>query len=389
MKEFIGQKEAVTQFEKFMKSWKLSGKALLFHGPPGVGKTALLEAWSAEKKLDLIEINASDYRSAAEIKNTLGKSAQQQSLFKRGKIFLIDEIDGLAGKEDKGGVGEIIEIIKTSAHPVVLTANDPWDSKLRTLRNYCMLVQFRKLSVWDIEKKLTMIAEREKIEIDKETLRMLASRADGDMRAALNDFEVLTEGRKKIMMQDFEALGYREREENIFDVLKKIFKTQTALAAKLAINQADKDPEEIFWWIENNIVNEFEEPEEIAAAFEALSKADMFKQQVRSRQNWMMKSYMIDMMTAGVSMAKKSMHRKFTRYEYPENIMILGGTKASRKIKSEILDKISSELHCSTRKVRNEYLPFFKVALKSSKFRKDFLENFSITKEDLKEFRSK
>jgi replication factor C large subunit len=389
MKEFVGQKEAIAQFEKWIKTWKPEQKALLFHGPTGIGKTALVEAWTAENKFDLIQINASDYRSATDIKESLGRSVQQQSLFKRGKIFLIDEIDGLAGQEDRGGVGEIIEMIKTSAHPLILIANDPWDSKLRTLRNYCTLIQFKKLPVWDIEKKLSMIAEKEKIEVDKDTLRMLASRAEGDMRAALNDFEVLSNGRKKISVGDFEALGFREREENIFEVLKMIFKTQTALAAKLAVNHSDKDPEEIFWWIENNITNEFEEPEEIAAAFDALSKADIFRQQVQSRQNWTMKSYMIDMMTAGVSMSKKNMYRKFTRYEYPKNIMILGRTKVSRKYKLEILKKLSSDLHCSTKKIRNDYLPFFKIAAKSHKFKKNFLENFGLTKDDIKELFSK
>jgi len=94
-------------------------------------------------------------------------------------------------------------------------------------------------------------------------------------------------------------------------------------------------------------------------------------------------------MTAGVSMAKKSTYRKFTRYEYPKNIILLGRTKVSRKYKLEILKKLSSDLHCSTKKIRNEYLPFFKIAAKSHKFKKNFLENFDLTKDDIKELLSK
>jgi replication factor C large subunit len=190
-------------------------------------------------------------------------------------------------------------------------------------------------------------------------------------------------------VNDFEALGYREREENIFEVLRTIFKTQTAISAKMAVNQADKDPDEIFWWIENNIANEFEDPSEIAEAFDSLSKADIFRQHVMSRQYWTMKGYMIDMMTAGVSMAKKSTYRKFTRYEYPKNIMILGRTKASRKHKSEIFGKMAGELHCSSRKIRNEYMPFLKIALKSLKLRRRFAESIGLTKEDVKELLAK
>jgi replication factor C large subunit len=147
--EYVDQKDALDQFLKWIERWR-HGKALLFHGPPGTGKTALVEAYCQEKGLDLIQLNASDYRSAAQIKEVLGSSVQQSSLFKRGKIFMIDEIDGLAGREDKGGVREIISIIKKSSYPVILTANDPWNKRLRSLRQYCQLVQFKKIPVWDI-----------------------------------------------------------------------------------------------------------------------------------------------------------------------------------------------------------------------------------------------
>jgi replication factor C large subunit len=162
-----------------------------------------------------------------------------------------------------------------------------------------------------------------------------------------------------------EILGYREKEVSIFDALKIIFKTQTALAAKLAISNVDKDPEEIFWWIENNIAREFEKPEEIAKAFDILSKADLFRQRVLSRQNWRLKAYMIDLMTAGIAKSKKEMYRKFTRYQYPSRLIVLGRTKVERKEEKERLLELSKQLHCSTRKIRKEFLPFLKIISKA------------------------
>ena len=390
LNEYHGQKEAVIMFRNWMDGWDAKkGRGLLLYGPPGSGKTALVEAWASEKNIDLIQLNASDYRSALDIKNYLGQSSKQQSLFRRGKIFLIDEIDGLSGQEDRGGASEIIELLKSSAHPIVLTANDPWDPKLRTLRGYCDLVEFKKLGVWDIQKKLEEIASKEEIVSDTETLRMISTRASGDMRAAMNDFETLSSGKKRISLENFEAIGFRERGENIFEVLRMIFKTQTAIGAKMAINQSDKDPDEIFWWIENNIMSEFEDPREIADAFDALSKADLFRQHVQSRQYWSLKSYMIDLMTAGVSMSKKNPYRKFTRYQYPRNIMILGRTKAIRKSRMETLKRMALDLHCSTTKVRNEYLPYLAVSMKSVRFRKRFIENTGLSKDEVKELFSK
>lgn len=360
LNEYVGQKNTVAIFLKWIKNWK-QGRSLLFHGPPGTGKTCLIEAFTKENNYEFVELNASDFRSRNDIENILGQSMKQASLFGRKKIFLVDEIDGLAGREDLGGVGAIIKIIQESKFPVVLTCNNPYDQKLRTLREYCQPIQFKKFSVFDIEKRLKQIADNEGIKIGKEILRQLSKRVEGDLRASLIDFESLSRGRKEIKQADLEILSYREREQSIFNALMMIFKTRSALAAKLAINNVDKDPEEIFWWIENNIANEYDDPEEIAKAYDILSKADLFRQRIKSRQNWKFLAYMIDLMTGGIATAKKEMYRKFTRYQYPSNMIVLGGSKFERKEEKEKLLKLSQELHCSTRKIRKEFLPFFNL----------------------------
>jgi len=383
-REFVNQKEALEIFLDWIKKWKPGSKALLLYGAPGTGKTALVHAYANEKNLELIEMNASDYRNASQIQAVFGQAMKQASLFKKGKILLIDEVDGITGREDTGGVVAIIKIIKESKFPVILTANDPFDSKLKTLRDYCQLVEFKKISVFDIEKRLKQICEKEKIKYQEEALRQIAKISEGDLRAAINDLEVLAGGKNEITMQDLEALGYREREKNIFDALKMIFKTRTALAAKLSIAEVDKDPEEIFWWIENNISKEYEKPEEIAKAFEFLSKADLFRKRVTSRQDWSFRVYMIDLMTAGVAIAKREMYHKFTKYQYPSNIMLLGSTKASRESENEILSKLSKELHTSQKKLRSEYLPFLKIILKNKNALNAFCSKLKVEKEDLK-----
>jgi replication factor C large subunit len=384
LEEFVNQKKALEIFLKWIKNWKPGRKALLFHGPPGVGKTALLRAYAKEHNLDFIEMNASDYRSAKQIRQVIGHSMTQQSLFRRGKIFLIDEIDGITGSEDRGGVGEIIKIIKESHFPIVLTANDVWDPKLRSLRNHCILVPFGKIHVWDIVKRLEYICKQEGIKVDKQVLKQIASKNQGDLRGAITDLETVARGKKEITTKDLEVLGFREKETSIFDALKMIFKTQNALAAKLAINTVDKDPEEIFWWIEQNIVNEYEDPEEIAKAFDALSKADLFRQRIISRQQWRFKAYMIDLMTAGVSLAKKQMYRKFTKYQYPDKIKTLGMSKVFRSDINNILSRFSKELHCSTKIVRSEYLPYLKIIMKNPEFRKSIVKALDLKPEEVK-----
>ena len=384
LEEFVNQKQVLDTFLKWIKKWKLGTKPLLFYGPPGTGKTTLLHTYANEHDIEFIEMNASDWRSASQIQEVLGQSMLQIPLFKKTKLFLIDEIDGIAGKEDIGGVGAVIKIIKESKFPVVLTANKPYDQKLRSLRQYCQLVQFKKIHVFSIEKRLRQICEKGKIKIDEEVLMELAKKSDGDLRAAINDLEAISQGKDKITIDDLEFLEHRERESSIFDVVKTIFKTDSVLEAKLSINNIDKYPEEIFWWIENNIATEYEESEEIAKAFDMLSKADLFRGRVSSRQNWKLKGYMIDLMTGGVAVAKKEMYRKFTRYQYPSNIILLGRTKGTRKDMKEFLDKLSKQLHCSSRKLKTHYLPFLKIMVKNKDMKNRMTSSFQLTNDEIK-----
>jgi replication factor C large subunit len=155
------------------------------------------------------------------------------------------------------------------------------------------------------------------------------------------------------------------------------------LTAKQAINNVDKDPDEIFWWIENNITNEYEDPKEIAQAFDVLSRADLFRSQVSSTQDWRLKGYMIDMMTAGIAVSKKEMYRKFTRYQYPQNIIFLGSSKQDRKEMKELLGKLSKQFHCSSKKLKMHYLPFFRIMLKDKKLNKNFMSSFNLNEDEM------
>jgi replication factor C large subunit len=68
------------------------------------------------------------------------------SLFSRGKVILVDEVDGLSGTKDRGGALAVARIISDSAWPVVAIANDPWHKKLSPLRKACQKIEFRTLN---------------------------------------------------------------------------------------------------------------------------------------------------------------------------------------------------------------------------------------------------
>jgi replication factor C large subunit len=334
-------------------------KAALLFGPTGVGKTAMVYAYAKENNLDVIELNASDYRTAQQIKEIIGNSLKQKSLFSKGKIFLIDEIDGLTA-DDKGGASEILKLMNESSYPIVFTANDPWDKKIVSIRENCVAIEFGRIPYWDILKVLKKICEKEGIKHDEEVLKYIAKAADGDLRAAINDLQTISQGKKEISIKDASSLGFRERESAVFDALKLIFKTSNASAAKIAVANVDRDPEEIFWWVEQNIVNEYENKEDVAKAFDMLSLADLYLNKAKTTRSYKLMKYFIDFMTAGVALSKKQTYKKFVKYEYPSMIKYLATTKTARKDEKELILDLAKKLHCSSRKVKTQYLPFIK-----------------------------
>jgi replication factor C large subunit len=353
LSEFVDQRRALRAFVAWMNMWRPGTGALLLYGPPGTGKTCLVETYAKVCGLDLIQMAASDYRTAAQVRQVLGGAATQQSLTARGKVLLIDEIEGLIGAADRGGVGEIVRLIKRSVYPVILTARDPWEARFKKLRAHCQLVEFVPIPATDIERRLRQICQTERVKPRGDTLKLIAERSGGDLRAAINDLEVIARGRSEICQADLAALGWRERETDIHEMLRVMFRGGDLTATRRAIRRVDVPPEDVLWWIEENVWREYTTPEEIAAAFDLLSRADM------CRARWALRQ-MVDLM-ATITLAKRRSPTRAVRYRYPAKMALLARTRAQRRRETERLAELAQQLHCSVRKVRHEFLPWLKL----------------------------
>lgn len=377
-KEILSQGSAITEMTNWIETWK-PGKALFLHGPPGTGKTLIPEVIAKERKWMLLQVNASEKRNSEAIENSLSESSKNLSLFHSGKLILIDEVDGISSG-DRGGIGAIVKIIKESRFPIIVTANNPYISKLRPLRVHAKLVRLSKVNVKSIEKRLKEICEKEGVKADESVIKNLARWSSGDIRSAITDLQMLCEGKEEISEKDLESLGFRERETNIFSILPTIFRSKNINAAKKAIRNCDKDPDEIFWWVENNLHQEFTDPGSLVKAYDILSKADVFRQRVFEQQNWRFKLYMIDTL-AGISLAGEP-SKSFIQYKPPDRFLMLSRLKRKRAEMSGVFAKLVPYVHSSEKIIKNYYLPYLKIIL--SRMKKEDQEGMEFTEEETK-----
>ena len=310
--EVVGQPQALSQMLLWFETWE-RGKPLIIHGPPGTGKTATVHALAAEKGLEIVELSSEEVNL-----ERILPSIKQHSLLRKPKLVLVDGADRMPTKL-------LNKIIKESIFPVILFIDDVWKSKFKMLRSGSTIIQFKKIHTTIIEKKLQEIKQCENLSPNLDPYTF-AKAAEGDMRAALIDIDAGTD-------------AARDRTTNIFDVLKAVFK-ENYEKAKIAIENSDKDPQQVLWWIEENIQNEFKEPKELAAAFELLSRADLNKRKTLS-------------ILAGLSSVHKHRPEKFTAYKPP---------KFKPLTDSELCEKLAAAMHCSISTARKE-LPYLKKIL--------------------------
>lgn len=232
-KEIIGQNKIVETLKDFITNYKTKKKkAVMLYGGVGYGKSSTVSAIANEMGLELHEINASDFRDADSLNKQIGNALKQRSLFFKEKIILIDEIDNLAPRKDRGAVQTVISFIKSSNYPIVLTSNDPWDSKLKNLRNYCDVVQMNTPRYTSIASYLKKICTEEGICFDESALKQMSRNVGGDIRAALMDLQAMEE----VSMTSVEGLALRSFKESIINAISRIFRTEDMKIAFSALD---------------------------------------------------------------------------------------------------------------------------------------------------------
>ena len=391
LSDVIGNEDAKKKILQWVKQWNVKPpkkKALLIYGPPGTGKTVTIEALANDLDMELVQSNASDYRTAEAIQRFAGRSSQYGTLFGKKRLILFDELDGITGSADRGGIREITRIVKETSSPIVLIANDAYDPRFSTLRKSCQLIEFKKLTRTQITRLLAKICSLEGIRAEPDALKIIAERANGDVRSAITDLQALAQGKDRLTFEDVAWLRSRDRKEVIFNTLKRIFYAGSITGALRAAQETDVDLDMLLEWIYENIPYHVKDPKELAATMEMLALADIYRGRIAATQDWGLMRYYIDFMTAGIATSWSRKSHGWTPFRFPSRIMSMSRSKAERDMLKAMGLRIGRKCHISADRAARDVIPFLRVIFQNNPEMKEKLAKWLGLDEDMVNFLS-
>lgn len=376
-----GNPKAIKELAEWAQSWDRglpSKKAVVLKGPPGVGKTSAALALANDMSWGLVEMNASDQRTGEAIRQVALRAAYSNTFTAEGeylssttggrKLIVLDEADSLFGREDKGAIPAIVELIKETMQPVILIVNDFYELSRRSsvLKSNTLQISFYRPRSNEIAKILTEISRDQNVKADAKTLNIIAANAAGDLRAAVRDLESLSLGRQSIIEQDALNLTGRVVRKDMYDLMEAILRSGDPAHAHRIMSQIDESPDHVMLWLDENMPYEYHDPGDLVRGYEKLSRADIFLGRVRRRQYYRFWSYASDLMSYGVSQARIRSKPEGQRFRFPIYLMKMSRSKSVRTMKNNVTAKIATHCHTSVSRGRNDILPYVQTMFKEN-----------------------
>lgn len=188
LEDLISHEDIITTIKRFMDEDCLPH--LLFHGPPGTGKTSTILACARQlyKKNEfnsmVLELNASDDRGIGVVRNQILGFASTRTIFKKGfKLIILDEADAMTN-DAQNALRRVMEKFTENTR-FCLICN--YLSKIiPAIRSRCTSFRFGPLSTQQMKPRIEHVITEEKLTVSEDGMEALVTLAKGDMRKALN-----------------------------------------------------------------------------------------------------------------------------------------------------------------------------------------------------------
>ncbi|XP_040893245.1 chromosome transmission fidelity protein 18 homolog isoform X2 [Toxotes jaculatrix] len=222
-------------------------KVALLSGPPGLGKTTLAHVIAKHAGYNVVEINASDDRSAEVFQKRIDTATQMKSVLganEKPNCLIIDEIDGapaaainillatLNRKDGHGGEAGTETTKKKKKkesillRPIVCICNDLYVPALRPLRQQAFLLAFPQTQPSRLTQRLAEISVQQGMKTDTGSLMLLCEKTDNDIRSCINTLQFLHgRGHKQLNTKTIQcvSVGQKDQNKGLFHLWQEIF----------------------------------------------------------------------------------------------------------------------------------------------------------------------
>ena len=370
--EMVGNEDARAEVLRLVRSWGQGSKHILIVGPPGVGKTTLAKALARDLGYELIEMNASDERTKSKIEAIIKPLLSNTNIYAKNVLLFIDEVDGIHGSYDRGGLRALLELLKAATIPVILAANDDTGEEMKELKRLCSTVRFKRIPPRILMLYLEHVLESEGVEMSIGDRIRIVNESAGDLRTLLNKAQALLSSVGSYTPTSYSipiehAMNRFFSSSSMSEALEALSRSEGFYSSPEFYRSSEDKRLDKLHALYASIVNSNKGIDSIADMLNTLSYVDVLIAVMNRGRRWNMLRYIDGIIASSIFHSSRGIvyNQYDTPYVLSSKIFTYGN--AIR----EVAASIARELHESTHKITSYYMPYMIMILKN---RRDVLE---------------
>lgn len=263
---------------------------------------------------------------------------------------------------DRGGMGAIARLVRTTRQPLVLTVNDP-----RPLTRYSPVFRsavarfgFDRLADREVAEAVRRVARREGLRLGSDAVEAIVRRAGGDLRAALNDVEAVSAVAPGPLQLGL--LGTRDRTDEFGEFVEVTFARPRLWRSTEVQGVLDAVPDDLLPWVEENAPRFARTPDGRLAGVRTAAVADRLLSLARRWRVYGLWSYASEVMAGAVPLeVEHAGGVRVGRAGFPMFLGEMGRSRTLRAVRNGLSLKVGRHGHLSRRKSRLDALPFLEA----------------------------